>query len=73
MVSGLSGKFLDFLDSFGVVRTVSALSRQFWYGYIFTLLQKLSEFLQKLSGQQCCHADKVFLTLSLCSSGGAVI
>ena len=70
MVSGLSGKFLDCLDSFGVVRTVSALSRQFWYGYelkgaIFTLLQKLSGFLQKLSGQQCWHADEVFVTLLL--------
>ena len=75
MVSGLSGKFLDCPDSFGVVRTVSALSRQFWYGYelkgaIFTLLQKLSGFLQKrsgflqkLSGQQCWHADEVFVTL----------
>ena len=67
-VSGLSGKFLDCPDSFWIVRTVSVLSRQFLDRYelkgtMFTLLQKLSGCLQKLSRQQCCHTDKVFLTL----------
>ena len=30
---------------------------------LFGFWQKISRILQKLSGQQCCHADEVFLTL----------
>ena len=75
MLSGLSVKFLDCLDSFGVARTVSWLSGQFlrypdsfgmdgsWKGQYSPYCKDFPDFCKKLSGQQCWHADEVFVTL----------